>query len=131
MRCVAADPGAPMVGRSATLSVRGFMPYRITMTTTSTVLERPSRIVGESTGDLVGTGAWTITPAGGGSVAVLDWRVSVAGRVEGAVAPLLRPLLAANHRWTMRRGEEGMTLNGRRVIGRHGLVAPGEVTEPG
>jgi hypothetical protein len=33
---------------------------------------------------------------------------------------MLRPLLAANRRWTMRRGEEGMARRGREVIARHG-----------
>lgn len=124
MRCVHADPGEPEVGKSVTLSVRGFLPYRLTMTTTSTALEPPSRIVGISRGDLVGVGAWTIAPDGLGTVAELDWRVAVRGRLESVAGAPARPLLAANHRWTMRRGEEGMAARGRDVIALHGLRPP-------
>jgi hypothetical protein len=125
MRCVFADPGAPAVGKRACLSVRGFLPYRLTMTLTATALERPSRIVGVSRGDLVGVGAWTISNDGLGSVAELDWRVAVRGRLERAGGLLARPLLAANHRWTMRRGEEGMASRGRDAIAEHRLLPPG------
>jgi hypothetical protein len=125
MRCLRADPGEPAVGKRATLSVRGFLPYRLTMTTTSRVIERPTRLVADSDGDLVGVGEWVIAPQGDETVAVLDWRVSVTWRLERIVAPLLWPLLAANHRWTMRNGEAGMIRSGRAVIDGLGLRPPG------
>ncbi|MGI9539261.1 MAG: SRPBCC family protein [Miltoncostaeaceae bacterium] len=116
--CPSFDPGEPMVGHSATLVVRGFLPYRLTLVSTAVALDPPSRIVAESTGDLVGRGEWTLVPDGdGGTRAEFDWQVEVVKRLERRLAPYLRPLLAANHRWTMRRGEQGMAEHGPAVLG--------------
>jgi len=118
MRCLEADPGEPDVGKRATLAVKGFLPYTLTMVTESVVVERPSRLVAHSSGDLVGVGEWTIAPGGAGTVAVLEWDVAVAGRFERLFRGALRRMLEANHRWTMDRGREGIVRNGPAVLAR-------------
>lgn len=123
IRCVEADPGEPAVGKRATLAVKGFLPYTLTMITESLVVERPSRLVASSTGDLVGVGEWTIAAGGDGTIAVLDWKVSVARRFERLFARALGRVLEANHRWTMDRGREGLVRNGPAVLSR---VRPGD-----
>lgn len=118
VECRSFDPGAPRVGRQATLVVRGFLPYRLTMVSRAVALDPPSRIVAESAGDLIGRGEWTLSADGdGGTRAEFDWRVQVVKPLERRLAPILRPLLAANHRWTMRRGEEGIARHGPAVLG--------------
>ena len=116
--CTSFDDGEPRVGRRATLVVRGFLPYALTMTSTAVELDRPRLIVADSTGDLLGRGEWVLAEDGeGGTRADFDWRVEVVKPLERRLAPALRPLLAANHRWTMRRGEDGIARHGPAVLG--------------
>jgi uncharacterized protein YndB with AHSA1/START domain len=121
--CPEADPGEPAVGKRATLVVRGFLPYRLTMTTEAVALERPVRIVADASGELVGRGEWTLRPDRAGTRAEFDWRVEVTRPLERRLAPALGPLLAANHAWTMRLGRRGMVRHGPAVLA--ALADPG------
>lgn len=114
--CPQADPGEPGVGKRATLVVRGFLPYELSMTTECIALERPARIVARSSGELVGRGEWTLRASGKGTAAEFDWRVEVTRPLERRVAPVLGPLLSANHAWTMRLGRRGIVRHGPAVL---------------
>ncbi len=48
-----------------------------------------------------------------------DWRVDLQKPLLRALSPLLRPLLAGNHEWSMARGQEGL----RAEIERRRLLA--------
>ena len=123
--CLDADPGPPAVGNRATLVVQGFLPYRLTMGTLAAVLERPSRIVADASGDLVGRGEWSIAGEGMGSRATFDWRVEVTAPLERRLAGPLGRLLAANHRWTMWLGRRGIERHGPAVLSALDEGAPG------
>ena len=65
----------------------------------------------EAEGDLAGRGEWTFEQAGAWTRVTYDWRVRAEKPLLRALSPLFaRPLLAANHRWAMRKGEESLAL---------------------
>ena len=70
----------------------------------------PARLVSRIDGDFVGEGVWSISPAGDGTRAQLEWNVEVRKGVVRRLTPLLRPLFAWNHRWAMAKGEESLKL---------------------
>jgi hypothetical protein len=102
------DAGPPEAGKQVSVLSRGFLPYGLRWTLTTTVAERPTRIEARMTGDFVGTSTWTLTEQEGGTRAVLDFRPSVAKPLVRYLTPLLRPLFRANHAWAMRRGQEAI-----------------------
>ena len=59
-------------------------------------------------GDLVGTGQWTITANGAGTLAVFDEDLSVGHGLVHAAGRFVRPLLRLDHDRMMRAGENGL-----------------------
>lgn len=115
--CRSADPGEPAVGKRATLVVKGFLPYELTMTTQAVALERPARILADSSGELVGRGEWILRPTSdGGTYCEFDWQVEVTRPLERRAAPVLGLLLSWNHGWTMRLGRRGIVRHGPAVL---------------
>jgi Polyketide cyclase / dehydrase and lipid transport len=98
------------VGRSVRIRSRGFLPYTLDWELRVIASDRPGGFSVESTGDLVGRGVWRFEPAGARTLATYDWRVRAEKPLLRVLSPVLRPLLAANHRWAMRRGEESLEL---------------------
>src|ERR671915_76913 len=74
---VEGDDGPPAPGRRARVKARGYLPYRL-----------------------------RFEPVEGGTRATLDWRPVVNKPLVRYLTPVLRPLFASNHYWTMRRGQE-------------------------
>ena len=60
-------------------------------------------------GDFEGTATWLLSEDGGRVTAQLDFRPDVQKPGVRQLTPVLRPLFSANHRWAMRRGQEGAT----------------------
>jgi carbon monoxide dehydrogenase subunit G len=98
------------VGRRARLHTRGWLPYTLRWELTVTESRAPRGFSIEATGDLAGTGRWTLEESGAWTRIVYDWRVRAEKPLLRVLSPLLRPVLAANHRWAMRRGEESLSL---------------------
>ena len=92
------------------LYTKGWLPYTLRWTLRVT---EPLTDVGwalDATGDLTGTGRWTFRPDGPEVVVTYDWRVQASKPLLRRLSWLLRPLFAANHRWAMARGQEGLQL---------------------
>ena len=98
------------VGRRARLHTRGWLPYTLNWELTVTESRAPRGFSIEATGDLAGEGRWTFEESGAWTVVSYDWRVRAEKPLLRVLSPLLRPVLAANHRWAMRRGEESLAL---------------------
>lgn len=98
------------VGRRVRIHSRGFLPYTLDWELRVTASDRPRGFTVEAAGDLAGRGVWAFEPAGVRTLAAFDWRVRAEKPLLRVLSPLLRPLLAANHRWAMRRGEESLEL---------------------
>jgi hypothetical protein len=104
------DPGPAAPGKRARLLTRGRLPYHLRWELVCVEAVAPSRLVSRISGDFDGEGIWTITPAEGGTRAVLEWTVEVRKGLVRHLTPLLRPLFGWNHGWAMARGLESITV---------------------
>jgi uncharacterized protein YndB with AHSA1/START domain len=100
------DSGPPAAGKSIRVKVKGYLPFHLRFESEVVECERPERIRMRISGDLSGGGEWRFEPVEGGTRATLDWRPVVNKPVVRQLTPVLRPLFASNHHWTMRRGQE-------------------------
>jgi hypothetical protein len=98
------------VGRHLRVRTKGWMPYTLDWEFRVTESRYPFGFSIEATGDLSGTGVWTFEQAGAWTLVTYDWRVRAEKPLLRALSPLFRPMLAANHRWAMSRGEESLGL---------------------
>ena len=113
----------PRVGAAVRAQARGFLPYRLNFTIEATELERPNIIAVKTVGDLTGTCHYTLRAVApsrdlsrgwepavpGGTKVVMDERMLAEKPLLKLLTPLLKPLFAANHRWTTPRAERGLT----------------------
>jgi len=103
------EPGGPDgVGRRVALHTRGWLPYTLRWQGTLVEDRRPHGWTIEATGDLVGRGVWRLEQRGDLAAVRYDWQVAVEKPLLRPLTPILRPVYAANHRWAMARGLEGL-----------------------
>ena len=84
------------------------LPYRLTFTMRTTRVEHEALLEGVASGDLEGSGRWTLQNQGANTLVVYEWRVRTHKPWMNLLAPLLRPLFAWNHDAVMRAGGEGL-----------------------
>lgn len=102
-------PGdADGIGRAFALHTRGWLPYTLDWTARLVEQHRPHGWTVEATGDLVGRGVWTLEQRGPQASVRYDWRIEVEKPLLKPLTPLLKPVYAANHRWAMARGRDGL-----------------------
>lgn len=103
------DPGdARRVGSRYRVCWRSVLPYTVEMDFLVDEVEEPSRMAGRASGELTGTGVWTLSEDGGRTRVTYDWDVATTRSWMDAVALMARPVLARNHDWIMRQGGEGL-----------------------
>jgi hypothetical protein len=102
--------GAGGLGKLISLRARGFLPYTLRINFQTTETRSPHGFTLKATGDLEGTGVWTFEQDGAFVNITYDWTIAANKAVIRAFSFLLKPLFAANHRWTMARGEESLKL---------------------
>jgi hypothetical protein len=71
-------------------------------------VQPPSRLEARATGELDGTGRWTLTSADGGTLVRYDWDVRTTRRWMNLLAPAARPVFRWNHDELMREGGAGL-----------------------
>ena len=98
------------VGRVARLATKGWLPYTLAWQFRITESRHPFGFTLEAVGDFVGRGVWTFEQAGAWVNVTYDWEVEVTKPLLRILSPILRPVFAANHRWSMRRGEESLVI---------------------
>ena len=103
-------PNPSGTGRVVALHTRGWLPYTLRWTLRVTDSFGPAGFAFTASGDFEGHGRWNFAPSGLWTDVVFDWEITVHKPLLRVLAPLLRPSLAANHRWAMRRGEESLRL---------------------
>lgn len=96
------------VGQRFRTRVRGALPYIVSVELELVTFEEPVFMEARLSGDLVGSVRWTLTPEGSGTRLHLHEEVGTARRLFSALAPLLRPAFAWNHRIVMQAGERGL-----------------------
>jgi hypothetical protein len=98
------------LGKVFDLHTKGWLPYTLRWQMTTVENTPPRRLVLEARGDLVGRGVWTFTADAPWVDITFDWQVSLAKPALRRLSFLLRPVLAANHRWAMAVGEKSLEL---------------------
>ena len=96
------------LGRLLDIHSRGWLPYTLRWRLRVVDTDHPHGWTIEATGDLEGQGRWTFTPDGRFVDLTYDWSVTAEKPLLRLLAPLLHPVFAANHRWAMARGLEGL-----------------------
>lgn len=109
------------IGRTLDLWTRGWLPYTLRWRLRVVESHRPAGFSIEASGDFVGSGVWTFEQDGAFVNVTYDWRIRAEKPLLKYLSFLLKPLFAANHRWAMARGEEGLEreLARRRAEGDH------------
>lgn len=100
--------GEHAVGQVARCVCRARLPYSLHFTYTVVEQRYPYGSTIRSTGDLIGTGVWTLAEREGGVDVEYDWNVTLEKPFLRFISPVVRRFLAANHEWSMQRGEEGL-----------------------
>lgn len=98
------------LGKLISLRARGFLPYTLRINFRTVETRSPNGFTLEATGDLEGTGIWTFEQDGPFVNITYDWTVQANKPIVRTFSFLLKPIFAANHRWTMARGEESLKL---------------------
>jgi hypothetical protein len=87
---------------------KGWLPYRLRWCAQEVESRHPYGFSVRAWGDLEGMGVWTFKPDGDYTEIRYDWSVIAQKPVLRYLSPVLKPVFAANHRWAMQRGEEGL-----------------------
>ena len=91
--------------------------YRLRFDLRLTTVDRPTRFGGPATGDLEGTGYWTLRGADGITDVRHDWNVRTNLGWMNFLAPLARPVFKLSHTEVMSKGAAGLAdLLGVRVV---------------
>ena len=98
------------VGKLVQLHTRGYLPYSLRWQFRVTDARRPYGSTLEAVGDLRGRGIWSFRQDGPHVDVTFDWKVHARKPIVRVLSLLLRPLLASNHQYAMRRGEESLKL---------------------
>jgi hypothetical protein len=115
LRATELEPGDERgIGKVVDLDSRAWLPYTIRWRFRVTESDRPHHSRLEASGDLNGRGIWTITQEGEEVLARYDWKVRADKPLLRYLSPVLKPIFAANHEWSMARGEESLELELRR-----------------
>ena len=103
------EPGdAGRIGCIRRFTWKGALPYRLAVDMRLTCAERPQFLESQATGELEGTGRWSLREADGATLARYEWSVRTTKRWMNWLAPAARPAFAWNHDVVMRGGERGL-----------------------
>ena len=83
-------------------------PIRSASRSSPPLVERPHALAGEASGELEGTGRWSLLEDDGNTVVIYDWRVRTTKRWMNLASPVARPIFKWNHDRVMRWGGEGL-----------------------
>ncbi len=99
-------PGAQ--GKGGRIVWNAPMGYAVVTTFRPTLIEVPCRLGGLFSGDLEGTGSWTLSMRGGITTARYLFEVRTTRPWVKLLSPVARPLFIWNHDQLMRQGAEGL-----------------------
>jgi hypothetical protein len=105
---IVAPGGAGGIGRRFAVVTRGWLPYTLHWQGEVVESRKPYGWTITAAGDLTGRGVWRLSQNGAVAEIGFDWTVEVHKRGLMPLAWLLRPVFAANHRWAMARGLDGL-----------------------
>jgi hypothetical protein len=92
------------------LTSKGWLPYILAWTMTTTEKTPPTRLGLTADGDFQGTGLWTLTQDSNFTNIVYTWTIVADKPLLKYLSFLFKPVLRANHNWAMRKGLESLKL---------------------
>lgn len=108
-RVVVLEPGDENgVGSVKRYTWKSALPYRLTLDMRTVKVEPPTMLEAAASGELEGTGCWTLSGDDTATTARYEWRVRTTKRWMNLLAPLARPLFEWNHHVVMRQGGRGL-----------------------
>jgi len=106
---VETHPGGPdRIGQKASSRWRGPIGYIFRFSIEAVERREPEYLKGLATGDLSGSGAWTLSEYQGWTDVTLDWNVRAERRWMEFLAPVARPIFVHGHDHVMKAGAEGL-----------------------
>jgi Polyketide cyclase / dehydrase and lipid transport len=103
------EPGAADgVGRRQQLLFKTRHPYKVGFDVRATRVQPPSTLEADATGELEGTGRWTLIPDDGGTLVRYNWDVRTTRWWMNLLAPVARPAFRWNHDQLMREGGQSL-----------------------
>ena len=84
------------------------LPYGFSLEVTTTLVRAPFRLEGRATGDMAGTGVWTLVRDGAGTCVRYVWTLDLHTRWMRLAAPFMAPVFRWNHEGVMRSGGQGL-----------------------
>lgn len=90
---------------------RSKLPYRLEFFVRTTKVVRPRLLEGDAEGELAGVGRWRLFAQDGPeplTAVTYEWNVRTTRAWMNLLAPLARPIFAANHDYVMRNGGRGL-----------------------
>jgi hypothetical protein len=106
------------IGDIRRYTFKGKLPYTLSFDLEVDRIEAPTTLAGVASGELAGTGVWTLSDDGTRLTTVrYDWNVRTTRWWMNLLAPLAGPIFRSNHDFVMSDGLEGLTrLLGVRAI---------------
>jgi uncharacterized protein YndB with AHSA1/START domain len=96
------------IGNVRRYTFKGKLPYSLAFDLRVTELAPPRILAGEASGELAGTGVWTLREADGVTLARYDWNVRTTRWWMNLLAPLVGGVFRSNHDFVMRSGARGI-----------------------
>jgi hypothetical protein len=94
------------LGAEASFRTKGKVNYPLKWSAQVGSTNFPHGFSFDATGDLVGRGAWALEQHGDRVHVAFDWTVRAEKPLLKHFSFLLKPVVRANHRWAMQRGQE-------------------------
>ena len=96
------------IGSVRRYTFKGSLPYTLTFDLTVERIERPTILAGRATGELEGTGVWTLSERDGETIARYDWNIRTTKWWMNLIAPLAKGVFRSNHDFVMQSGARGI-----------------------
>jgi uncharacterized protein YndB with AHSA1/START domain len=84
------------------------LPYQLSFTMKTTVVQRPHLLEAIAEGELNGVGRWTLREQGAATEVRYDWEVTTARTWMNVMSPVLGPMFRWNHGLVMADGAKGL-----------------------
>jgi hypothetical protein len=92
------------------LTSKGWLPYVLAWTMTTTEKAFPERLALAAGGDFRGTGIWTFAQDGAFADVTYNWEIVADKALLKYLSFVFKPIFRANHNWAMRKGLESLKL---------------------
>jgi hypothetical protein len=103
------EPGdASGVGAVRRFTWGSALPYQLSFTMRTTVVQRPHVLEAVAEGELTGVGRWTLESQGAATRVRYDWEVTTSRAWMNVMAPVLGPMFRWNHGQVMSAGGRGL-----------------------